>query len=79
MAGQLILLPEEYSFNAEYHPEEKVWTSRVMPNEEWDSLLEMRRDVLIHLVCHEHELNKGIFEDLYDDEAVIEKLNELRK
>lgn len=65
-----------YSMPSTYYQEEKVWHSDISPYE-WHSESEMRKDMMIHFLSHDDDMNI-IFENCVDESDVIELYNKIK-
>lgn len=72
-----IIFEEGYEAEAVYYPEEEVWHSEEFSGYEWDTQREMRKDMLVHFICQEHDFNPMWFMECYDEDDVREVFNDI--
>ncbi len=62
---------EGYECEAVFYPEEEVWCSPDFDGYEWNTEEEMRKDMLVHMLCQEFDyLNKVHFSECESEEDV---------
>lgn len=67
-----ILTIGEFKTDVTYYVADDVWTSDLIANSEWSDENEMRKDLLIELLCDGDESLKSYLQQCHDEEEVEE-------
>ena len=67
-----VLTIGEFKTDVTYYVADDVWTSDLIANSEWSDENEMRKDLLIELLCDGDESLKSYLQQCRDEEEVEE-------